>query len=69
MTLVGWPMVAAGAALAATGSLVAGKRVSRTRYRPDPWRLPEWIVAGCGLVPAAVFIVAGADPDLLRRGW
>ncbi len=73
VTLVGWPMVVAGAALAATGSLVAGRRVSRTRYRPDPWRLPEWIVAGCGLVPAAVFIAAGADPDLLGPssppGW
>ena len=23
---------------------------ARTRYRPDPWRLPEWLVAGSGVV-------------------
>ena len=61
----GWPMVIVGAALAAGGSVLAGRRVTRTRYRPDPWRAPEWLVALSGLVPAAVFIGLGADPALL----
>lgn len=60
----GWPMLLLGAALAATGSLLAGRRVTRTRYRPDPWRLPEWLVALSGLVPAAVFVALGTDPAL-----
>ena len=61
----GWPMIVAGALLAAGGSLAAGKRVTRTRYRPDHWGLPETVVAACGLLPAVVMIMAGSDPDLL----
>lgn len=63
--VLGWPMVVIGAAMAAAGSVLAGKRVARTRYRPDPWQLPEWIVAVSGMVPAVVFAVVGADPDLI----
>lgn len=59
--VIGWPMLVVGAALAAAGSLVAGRRVSRTRYRPDPWGLPEWLVAGCGVAVATVFVVTPAD--------
>lgn len=61
----GWPMLVAGAALAAAGSVWAGRRVTRTRYRPDPWAGPEWVVALSGLVPAVVFVALGADPALL----
>lgn len=35
----------------------AGRRVQRTRYRPDKWRLEEILVAGCGVVVAVGFIV------------
>lgn len=59
--IIGWPMLLIGAALAATGSLIAGRRVTRTRYRPDPWQLPEWLVAGCGVVPAVVFVLTPTD--------
>ena len=59
--IIGWPMLLIGAALAAAGSLIAGRRVTRTRYRPDPWRLPEWLVAGCGVVPAVVFVLTPTD--------
>ncbi len=34
----------------------AGRRVQRTRYRPDSWRREEVLVAGCGLLVAAGFI-------------
>ena len=34
---------------------------SRTRYRPDPWRAPEWIVAGCGVVPRPCCCVSVGD--------
>ncbi|MFN8125525.1 MAG: CbiQ family ECF transporter T component [Candidatus Nanopelagicales bacterium] len=59
--LIGWPMLVAGAALAAAGSLVAGRQVTRTHYRPDPWGLPEWLVAACGVIPATVFVLTTPD--------
>lgn len=34
----------------------AGRRVQRTRYRPDSWRREEVLVAGCGLLVATGFI-------------
>jgi energy-coupling factor transport system permease protein len=51
-----------GAALCVAGLVLGGRRVRRTRYRPDPWRLSEWVVAGSGAVVAAV-VVAGAGFD------
>jgi energy-coupling factor transport system permease protein len=54
---LGLPMLLAGAALAALGVSVGGRRTGRTTYRPDVWALPEWLVAGCGLVAAAAMFV------------
>ena len=64
VTVIGWPMLLLGVALAATGSLLAGKRVSRTRYRPDIWGLPEWLIVTCGVIPAVGFVLLGSDPAL-----
>ncbi len=47
--LLAVPMLVLGLALAVAGLLSAGRRVQRTRYRPDPWRWPETAVAGSGL--------------------
>jgi energy-coupling factor transport system permease protein len=44
---------AAGTALCLAGLALGGRRVSRSRYRPDPWRWPEWVVSACGIVCAA----------------
>ena len=42
---------------------VGGRRSGRSRYRPDPWALPEWLVTGCGVVAAtAVFIDVHRSP-------
>jgi energy-coupling factor transport system permease protein len=35
--------------------------MSTTRYRPDPWQLPEWIVAGSGVFAAVVLILSASD--------
>nr|WP_202893402.1 energy-coupling factor transporter transmembrane component T [Kribbella italica] len=57
---------AAGGALAfgvllATGAMAVGRqRVTRTRYRPDPWALPEWLVIASGALAAAALIIAAA---------
>ena len=37
-----WPLVAGA------GCALGGRRAGRTRYRPDPWALPEWLVVACG---------------------
>ena len=60
---LGGPMLAGGVVAGWLGLVVAGRRVARTRYRPDPWRTPEWLVAGSGLVTATVVVlVSVTDP-------
>jgi len=61
---LGAPMLSIGLLAAAGGFFIGGQRVQRSRYRPDPWQLPEWGVAACGVaVAATMFIVGSVDPD------
>jgi energy-coupling factor transport system permease protein len=63
---LGVPMLLAGLGAAGAGLAVAGRRTGRTRYRPDPWRLPEWVTAGAGVAAAAATIAGGLlDPAAL----
>jgi energy-coupling factor transport system permease protein len=55
--LLGAPVLAAGL-LSAAGMWVSGRRVARTRYRPDPWLRAEWFVAATGLLAAAGSVLA-----------
>lgn len=53
LTGAGWhwtgtPALLLGLALGTGGLVVAGRRVRRTRYRPDAWALPEVLVVLCG---------------------
>jgi len=48
------PMLGLGVAVALVGMRSAGRRVQRTRYRPDPWRWPEAAVVAGGLAVAVV---------------
>jgi energy-coupling factor transport system permease protein len=65
----------AGAGLCLAGLVLGGRRVSRSQYRPDPWRWPEWAVAGCGVVSAVVLSVplgydpAALNPDFYPLHW
>jgi energy-coupling factor transport system permease protein len=49
--------------------------VRRSRYRPDPWRAPEWIVAGSGVLAAVVLWIsarrdiAGVYPAFSPLHW
>jgi energy-coupling factor transport system permease protein len=54
---LGTPMLVLGIAVAAAGLHVGGRRTTRTRYRPDPWALPEWLVTGSGIFAAAAVLV------------
>jgi energy-coupling factor transport system permease protein len=54
----GVPFLAAGAVLVGYGLGVSGRRTNRTRYRPDPWGAPEWVVTASGAVVLSSLIVA-----------
>lgn len=58
--LVGVPMLLTGAALATAGLLFASRRVPRSRYRPDRWRVREALVVGSGLAAVAGVLIAEA---------
>ena len=55
---LGLPLLIGGGGLAAAGFLIGARRGGRTRYRPDPWALPEWVVVGCGVVAAVGIALA-----------
>lgn len=59
-TYLGLPMLALGLACGVVGFALAGRRSTRTRYRPDPWAWPEWGVTACALITAGTFLAASA---------
>jgi energy-coupling factor transport system permease protein len=66
---IGYPMLAVGSVLLVASFAYASAQSTRTRYRPDPWRVPEWIAVLCGagaltaLVVASAIGVDGLKPD------
>lgn len=72
---LGLPMLVAGLVLAVAGTLLAGRRASRSRYRPDPWRWPEWLVLAAGVAVAGLFSAAawlgvpGMDTPVDPPAW
>ncbi|MGN6171031.1 MAG: CbiQ family ECF transporter T component [Solirubrobacteraceae bacterium] len=56
--LLAIPAILAGAVLCGAGLALGSRRVDRTHYRPDRWRAPEWIVAGCGLISAVTLYLS-----------
>ncbi|HVT22739.1 MAG TPA: CbiQ family ECF transporter T component [Mycobacteriales bacterium] len=73
--LLGFPTMLVGGALCCVGLGLGGRRVTTTRYRPDPWRLPEWLVAGSGLLAAGALIgassagVGALTPSFAPLAW
>jgi energy-coupling factor transport system permease protein len=57
--MLGLPLLVAGGAVTAAGFVLGARAGGRTRYRPDPWRVPEWAVAATGCVAASGVVVAG----------
>ena len=57
---LGLPVLLLAIGLCAVGMVVSGRRSTRTRYRPDPWGVPEWCVVGSGLVALTAMLVARA---------
>ncbi len=56
--VLAWPMLSAGVALAGLGFIAAGRRVERTRYRPDRWRTGELVAVVSGITVAVLLHVA-----------
>ncbi|MGW4225434.1 energy-coupling factor transporter transmembrane component T [Streptomyces bauhiniae] len=65
----GMPLLLAGALAALAGLRLGGRRSARTRYRPAPWRVRAWLVAGSGAAVAALLALASVrDPGALNPG-
>jgi energy-coupling factor transport system permease protein len=60
---LGLPTLVGGVLCAALALAFGARRDRRSRYRRDPWGLPEWLVCVSGLVPAVVLSLGSA------RGW
>ncbi len=67
---VGLGGFAAGSILCVAGLALGGRRVARSRYRPDPWRWPEWVVTASGIASAVVLSLnLGYDTAALNPGF
>jgi energy-coupling factor transport system permease protein len=56
--LLGLPLLLAGSAAAGASLAVGARRERRSRYRPDPWAAPEWVVSFSGAIAGAAVLVA-----------
>ena len=56
--VLGLPLLIAGGALTAAGFVLGARRGGRTRYRPDPWTTPEWLVVISGVIAALAVALA-----------
>jgi len=58
---MGVPVLLLGSVAAVAGTVLAGRRVRRSRYRADPWRLRETVVGlSGGLATVALLAAEGA---------
>jgi energy-coupling factor transport system permease protein len=60
---LGVPTLVGGLLCAVVALLVGARRDRRSRYRRDPWGLPEWLVCALGVTPALVLGLGSAG------GW
>lgn len=56
--LLGLPLLLVGSACATASLAVGARREPRSRYRPDPWAAPEWVVLASGTAAGALVLVA-----------
>jgi energy-coupling factor transport system permease protein len=64
---LGLPVLGMGLAAAAIGLRLGGRRLRRTVYRPDPWRIDETLVAATGIVAgAAMWAASSLTPQVVN---
>ncbi len=72
---LGAPMVAGGVLAGLVGLRLSGRRVVRTRYRPDRLGLTEWLILACAVVAVLLSFLLGhlqvgvAYPPVQPLGW
>lgn len=67
---LGLPLLAVGLLACVLALALAGRTRTRSTYRPDPWRAPEWAVAASGvLAGAAVTAAAWAQFPGIDTPW
>ncbi|MBV9292912.1 MAG: energy-coupling factor transporter transmembrane protein EcfT [Frankiales bacterium] len=59
--ILGVPLLLLGGASTAAGFVVGARQGGRTRYRPDPWRAPEWLVLAAGVAALVCVSLTGAS--------
>lgn len=65
--VLGMPLIVVGIVVAGTGMWISGRRLRRSRYRPDRWRTAEMAVAASGIaVGAVLYVSSGIDPTELN---
>lgn len=57
--IIGVPLLVVGTVVAAAAVVVGGRSANRSKYRPDPWRAPEWAVVGSGVLAVVGVLLAG----------
>jgi energy-coupling factor transport system permease protein len=57
---LGLPILAVAVVLCAIGLAYGGRRIQRSRYRPDRWGALEWTIVASGLVAVACMALAHA---------
>jgi energy-coupling factor transport system permease protein len=57
---LGLPLFAVAIVLCAAGLAMGGRRTTRSRYRPDAWQTPEWMVAGSGVSALILLVITHA---------
>ena len=57
--VLGLPMLAVGAVLLVASLRAARSSSTRSRYRPDPWGMPEWLTVAAGVSALGSLIAAG----------
>jgi energy-coupling factor transport system permease protein len=65
----GWALLGFGLVLAVAGILIAGRWTPRTRYRPDPWRWPETLTAGTGVLAAVAILLTATQGITIPLTW
>ncbi len=60
-------MVVAGALVGLVALHLSGRRVNRTRYRPERLRAPEWVILASGVVAGLGMSVVGAAQPLVAH--
>ncbi|ANN18683.1 cobalt ABC transporter permease [Amycolatopsis orientalis] len=69
------PVLSAGVVIGLAGFWSAGKRVRRSRYRPDRWQPAELVVAASGIGVAGVLFMTSSvnpmdlNPSLITLSW